>query len=98
MRVVYVLSKYKSVTLKSVTVAHSPEVLLTGLANELSDQFELVYVVIAWEQWLSAKHLTKYTANTPHINSLIVVLHTKHDLRCSVPARHYVLSQIACSQ
>jgi len=47
--------------------------------------------VLAWEQWLGAKHLSQDASNGPDINSLGVLLEGQHDLWSAVPASGDVL-------
>lgn len=72
---------------------HAKSYVLTGncvdniirwCTQELSDDRELVDVILSREQWLALQHLCEDTPSTPDINLDIVFLPCQHDLRCSV--------------
>ena len=41
------------------------KVAVRGRAQGLDDQLELVYVVLAWKQWLPLQQLCQYTPHRP---------------------------------
>ena len=53
-------------------------------SQELSDDGELVDVILSGEQWLALQHFREDTSGTPDINLNIVLLPCKHNLRRSV--------------
>lgn len=53
-------------------------------SEELSDDGELVYMILSGKQRLAFEHLCENTSRTPNINFHIVFLPSKHDLWCSV--------------
>ncbi len=55
--------------------------------EELSDDRELVDVILSREQRLALQHLCKDAPRTPDVNLHIIFLPCKHDLRSSVVSR-----------
>ena len=43
-------------------------------------------VILAGEERLAAKHLGQNAADRPHVDGLGVLLESKHDFRCTIPA------------
>jgi hypothetical protein len=64
--------------------------IIRGRSEELSDDGELVDVVLAWKQRLAFEHLGKDAASAPNIHFHIVLLPGKHDLRGSIISRRNV--------
>lgn len=53
-------------------------------SQKLSNDGELVDVVLAREEWFAVQHLCKDTACTPDINLNVILLPCEHNLRSSV--------------
>ena len=55
--------------------------------------FDLVEIVVSWEEGSSAQKFGKNAADTPHVQSVSVVACVQDDLWGPVPPRNYVLSK-----
>jgi hypothetical protein len=53
---------------------------------------KVILTVLSGKQGLSAQHLSQNTSNTPHVDSLGVLLEGQHDLRSSVPTSSNIFS------
>jgi hypothetical protein len=56
-------------------------------SQELSDDGELIDVILSREQWLALQHFCEDASRTPDINLYVVLLPCEHDLRRSVVSR-----------
>jgi hypothetical protein len=68
------------------------EVVLTGWAQRLDDQLQLVHVVLAREQRPPTQQLSQDAAHAPHVDCSRVVVAGQQQLGRTVPARDHVLS------
>ena len=62
--------------------------------EQLSNDRELVDVVLSWEQRLALQHLGEDTSRRPDVNLDIVLLPCKHDLWRSVVSRRNITSHL----
>lgn len=58
--------------------------ILRWASQKLSDDGELIDVVLAWEEWLSFQHFSKDTTGAPDIDLDVVFLPGKHDFWSTV--------------
>lgn len=69
---------------QGVLTADGGDNIIRWCTQELSDDGELVDVVLAWEQGLALQHFCEDTAGTPDVHLNIVLLPREHDLGRSV--------------
>ena len=62
--------------------------------EELSNDGELVDVILSWEQWLALQHLGEDTSCRPDVDLDVVLLPCKHDLWRSVVSRRNVTGHL----
>jgi hypothetical protein len=63
-------------------------------SKKLSDDRELVDVILSWEQGLAFQHLCEYASRTPDINLHIVLLPCEHNLGRSVVSRRDIAGHL----
>ena len=63
--------------------------------KDVKNERELVVVILAREERLAVEHLSQDATNTPHVDSLGVLLECEHDLGCTVPACGYIFGHEA---
>lgn len=71
---------------KCLLVVYELEVFITWESNNLQDHQNLIYVCVTGEQRSPLKELGENTADTPHVQRLVVRLDEKTNFGCSVPS------------
>ena len=70
---------------KGLLVVYEFKVFVTRESYNLQDHQNLIYICVTREQRSSLKELSEDTADTPHIQRLVVGFDEKTNLGCSIP-------------
>eukprot|EP00756_Hemistasia_phaeocysticola_P023033 Hpha_TRINITY_DN15868_c2_g12::TRINITY_DN15868_c2_g12_i1::g.192146::m.192146 len=77
---------------KGLLVGQPGHVLLRRFTERITNDAELVEVVLAGEKWLTVHHLREDATSRPDVNCGCVLLAHQQQLWGAVPPRHHVLS------